>query len=126
MLSTSITSSVTSSLGEEQCQLLQTDGETEASNCPRSLHKLRVQRLEPTTAQLRSPHLNPALSTSPPGPPPPQTNHPLDFCGKHVLSAAFHPKLPGSLVSAHAAPPPVGVFPAKNLGLTQTTLGQEH
>ena len=96
VLSTSITSSVTSSLGEEQCQLLQTDGETEASNCPRSLHKLRVQRLEPTTAQLRSPHLNPALSTSPPGPPPPQTTTPWisaasTYCLQHFIPSCQAP-----------------------------------
>lgn len=58
-------------------------------------------------------HLKPGCSTSLPGPPPPWTNHPLDFCGRHILSAAFHPKLPGSLFSAHVAPPLMGILPAK-------------
>lgn len=58
---------------------------------------------------------------------PPQINRPLDFCGRHVMSAAFHPKLPGFLISAHVGPPPpVGVLSAKDLDLTQTALGQEH
>lgn len=74
--------SVTSSLGEEQCQPPCTDGESKArgtSGCPRSLHELRVHKLEPSAMWLG----NPALSTSPPGPPPPGTNRPLDFCGTY-------------------------------------------
>lgn len=58
--------------------------------------------------------------------PRPQTNHPLDFCGRHIMSAAFHPKLPDSLFSAHVAPPRMGIFPEKGLGVTQTSLGQKH
>lgn len=58
-------------------------------------------------------HLNPGCSTFLPRLPPPWINHPLDFCGRHILSAAFYPKLPGSLFSAHVAPPLMGVLPAK-------------
>ena len=120
-LSTSITSSVTSSPGERQGQPPFTDEETEAreaSDCPRSLHQLRVQGLEPTTAYLGSPYLSWVLSNSLPGLLPTGLTTPWISAGRHVLSAAFHPKLPGSLSSAHAAPRRMGILPATGLGLT--------
>lgn len=66
------------------------------------------------------------LSTSLTGPSPPQINRPLDFCSRHIMSAAFHPEPPGILFSAHVDPPLVGgCLPNQGPGAS-LPLGQEH